>query len=140
PESSRLARLASGGAHGFAQSFFQVGGHVGSALGPLLAAFVVLPQGRGSLAWFGFGGAFGDVLPGGRWAVVQRRRSLRSDHVRTIGTLHHVAAVAGAAGDGGLDRLEVFLGEPKAGCREKFLHFGFGRRLAVQTRVEVDKR
>lgn len=52
PESSRLARLASGGAHGFAQSFFQVGGHVGSALGPLLAAFVVLPQGRESLAWF----------------------------------------------------------------------------------------
>ena len=56
PESSRLARLASGGAHGCAQSFFQVGGHVGSALGPLLAAFVVLPQGRGSLAWRRFWG------------------------------------------------------------------------------------
>ena len=52
PESSRIARLASGGRHGFAQSFFQVGGNLGSALGPLLAAFVVLPNGQGSIAWF----------------------------------------------------------------------------------------
>jgi FSR family fosmidomycin resistance protein-like MFS transporter len=52
PESSRIARLASGGRHGFAQSFFQVGGNLGSALGPLLAAFVVLPHGQGSVAWF----------------------------------------------------------------------------------------
>jgi FSR family fosmidomycin resistance protein-like MFS transporter len=69
PESSRLARLASGGAHGFAQSFFQVGGHVGSALGPLLAAFVVLPQGRNSLAWFALVALLGMcILVGvGRW-------------------------------------------------------------------------
>jgi FSR family fosmidomycin resistance protein-like MFS transporter len=69
PESSRLARLASGGAHGFAQSFFQVGGHVGSALGPLLAAFVVLPQGRDSLAWFALVALLGMcILVGvGRW-------------------------------------------------------------------------
>jgi len=52
PESSRIARLASGGRHGFAQSFFQVGGNLGSAMGPLLAAFVVLPRGQGSIAWF----------------------------------------------------------------------------------------
>ena len=52
PESSRIARLASGGRHGFAQSLFQVGGNVGSSLGPLLAAFIVLPRGQGSLAWF----------------------------------------------------------------------------------------
>jgi MFS transporter, FSR family, fosmidomycin resistance protein len=52
PESSRIARLASGGQHGLAQSLFQVGGNAGSALGPLLAAFVVLPRGQGSLAWF----------------------------------------------------------------------------------------
>ena len=51
PESSRIARLASGGRHGFAQSFFQVGGNAGSALGPLLAAFVILPHGQGALAW-----------------------------------------------------------------------------------------
>ena len=52
PESSRVARLASGGRHGFAQAFFQVGGNVGSAVGPLLAAFFVLPNGRHSIAWF----------------------------------------------------------------------------------------
>jgi FSR family fosmidomycin resistance protein-like MFS transporter len=52
PESSRIARLASGGRHGFAQAFFQVGGNVGSAVGPLLAAFVVLPYGQRSIAWF----------------------------------------------------------------------------------------
>ncbi len=52
PESSRVARLASGGRHGLAQSLFQVGGNVGSAIGPLLAAFIILPGGQGSLAWF----------------------------------------------------------------------------------------
>ena len=51
PESSRIARLASGGAHGLAQSVFQVGGNVGSALGPLAAAYVVLPHGQHGLAW-----------------------------------------------------------------------------------------
>ena len=51
PESSRIARLASGGAHGLAQSVFQVGGNVGSSLGPLAAAFVVLPRGQHGLAW-----------------------------------------------------------------------------------------
>ena len=52
PESSRVARMASGGQHGMAQSLFQVGGNAGSALGPLLAAFVVVPRGQGSIAWF----------------------------------------------------------------------------------------
>jgi MFS transporter, FSR family, fosmidomycin resistance protein len=52
PESSRIARLASGGRHGFAQSLFQVGGNAGSALGPLLAAFIVLPRGQRSVGWF----------------------------------------------------------------------------------------
>ncbi len=52
PEASRMARLASGGRHGLAQSVFQVGGNGGQALGPLAAAFVVIPHGQGSLAWF----------------------------------------------------------------------------------------
>jgi len=52
PESSRVARMASGGQHGLAQSVFQVGGNAGSALGPLLAAFIVLPVGQRSIAWF----------------------------------------------------------------------------------------
>ena len=52
PEASRVARMASGGRYGFAQSLFQVGGSSGSAIGPLLAAFVVVPHGQGSIAWF----------------------------------------------------------------------------------------
>ncbi|KFG69189.1 MFS transporter [Microvirga sp. BSC39] len=52
PESSRVARMASGGRHGLAQSVFQVGGNAGTALGPLLAAFIVVPFGQGSIAWF----------------------------------------------------------------------------------------
>ena len=51
PESSRVARMASGGRHGMAQSVFQVGGNAGSALGPLLAAFLVLPHGQRSIGW-----------------------------------------------------------------------------------------
>ena len=62
PESSRIARLASGGRHGFAQSFFQVGGNLGSAMGPLLAAFIVLPRGQGSIAWFGIAALIAIVL------------------------------------------------------------------------------
>jgi len=52
PESSRMARLASGGRHGLAQSLFQVGGNLGSSSGPLLAAFIVVPHGQGSIGWF----------------------------------------------------------------------------------------
>src|SRR5713101_457877 len=52
PESSRVARIASGGQHGLAQSVFQVGGNAGTSLGPLLAAFIVVPRGQSSVAWF----------------------------------------------------------------------------------------
>ena len=52
PEASRVARMASGGQHGLAQSLFQVGGNFGSSLGPLLAAFIIVPLGQGSIAWF----------------------------------------------------------------------------------------
>ena len=52
PEASRVARLASGGRHGLAQSLFQVGGNIGSSLGPILAAFIVIPRGQSSIAWF----------------------------------------------------------------------------------------
>src|SRR3954470_23579078 len=52
PEASRVARLASGGRHGLAQSLFQVGGNIGSSLGPILAALIVIPKGQSSIAWF----------------------------------------------------------------------------------------
>ncbi|MCW5299236.1 MFS transporter [Herbaspirillum lusitanum] len=52
PEASRVARMASGGRHGLAQSLFQVGGNAGSAMGPLLAAWIIIPGGQHSIAWF----------------------------------------------------------------------------------------
>ena len=52
PEASRVARIASGGRFGFAQSLFQVGGNIGSALGPLLAAAIIIGRGQGNIAWF----------------------------------------------------------------------------------------
>jgi MFS transporter, FSR family, fosmidomycin resistance protein len=62
PESSRVARVASGGKHGLAQSVFQVGGNVGSAVGPLLAAFIVLPRGQSSVAWFSIAALLGMLV------------------------------------------------------------------------------
>lgn len=62
PESSRVARLASGGKPGTAQSIFQVGGNVGSAVGPLLAAFIILPAGQTSVAWFSVAALVGIIV------------------------------------------------------------------------------
>ena len=75
PESSRIARLASGGQHGLAQSVFQVGGNTGSAVGPLIAAAVVVPFGQRSVAWFGLAALLGIVLllQVSRWYAAQRR-------------------------------------------------------------------
>jgi MFS transporter, FSR family, fosmidomycin resistance protein len=69
PESTRMARLASGGRHGFAQSLFQVGGQAGQALGPLLAAFIVVPRGQASISWFSLAALLAMVLllQVGRW-------------------------------------------------------------------------
>lgn len=62
PEASRVARFASGGRYGTAQSLFQVGGNIGTAIGPLLAAFIVVPLGRPSLLWFSVGALVGIVV------------------------------------------------------------------------------
>ena len=69
PEASRVARLASGGRYGFAQSVFQVGGNAGQALGPLLVALIVIPNGQGHAAWFALAAVVGVVLLTnvGRW-------------------------------------------------------------------------
>ncbi len=69
PESSRVARMASGGRHGLAQSVFQVGGNIGSAIGPLLAALIILPRGQASVAWFCGVALLGMFITGniGRW-------------------------------------------------------------------------
>ena len=77
PESSRVARLASGGRHGFAQSLFQVGGNVGSATGPLLAAFIVLPHGQSSVAWFSLTALLAIVLLSNVGGWYRRNRVVR---------------------------------------------------------------
>lgn len=75
PESSRVARMASGGRHGLAQSLFQVGGNTGSALGPLLAAAVIVPFGQRSAAWFALAALVGIGLLArvSRWYAHQHR-------------------------------------------------------------------
>ena len=78
PESSRVARMASGGRYGLAQSIFQVGGNAGSATGPLLAALIIIPRGRHSVAWFSLAALLAMVL---LWQVGgwYRRQQLLKD-------------------------------------------------------------
>jgi FSR family fosmidomycin resistance protein-like MFS transporter len=90
PESSRIARIASGGQHGFAQSFFQVGGNTGSAIGPLLAAFIVLPEGQPGVAWFSIAATAGVIILYfvGRWRSHHLSRATPSHlHVEQGSTL-----------------------------------------------------
>src|SRR5271170_1090602 len=86
PESSRIARLASGGRHGLAQSIFQVGGNAGSALGPLLAAWIIIPLGQTSLAWFAIAAmiAIAVLARVGTW--------YKHQHIRRPGAAHRAAA------------------------------------------------
>lgn len=78
PESSRVARMASGGQHGLAQSLFQVGGNAGSATGPLLAAFIVLPRGQRSIAWFSLVALLGMIVLTRVGAWFRQNRPVRS--------------------------------------------------------------
>src|SRR5215510_12028805 len=98
PESSRVARLASGCRHGFAQSLFQVGGNTGSAIGPLAAAFIVLPNGQGSVAWFALAAMLGIVLLsriGGWYRDHMVRQAKSRSHAHPVQTLSR-GRVAGA--------------------------------------------
>ncbi len=89
PEASRIARLASGGRFGLAQSVFQVGGNLGTSLGPLLVALVILPRGQGAIAWFSVAAlaAMAVLLWIGRWYLHHHLGSARRAAAR--------AAVAG---------------------------------------------
>ena len=77
PESSRVARMAAGRQPGLAQSLFQLGGNVGSSIGPLLAAVIVLRNGQRSVAWFGIAAVVGMVLLVARRPLVQARTASR---------------------------------------------------------------
>jgi FSR family fosmidomycin resistance protein-like MFS transporter len=97
PESSRMARVASGGRHGLAQALFQVGGNAGSAVGPLLAAFVVVPGGQSNVAWFSIAAlvAIGVLFQVGKWY---------QGHLRARAARPRAGAVEGRAA---LPRLRV---------------------------------
>src|SRR5579864_9161234 len=101
PESARVARMASGGQHGLAQSLFQVGGNAGSSLGPLLAAFIVLPRGQSSIAWFSFTALLAMLVltKVGAWSKMHRLANKNShaahgDRHPTISTKKIAIAVA----------------------------------------------
>ncbi|RYZ98861.1 MAG: MFS transporter, partial [Moraxellaceae bacterium] len=102
PEASRIARTASGGRFGFAQAFFQVGGNSGSALGPLLAAAVIIPRGQASIAWFTIFAVIGIIVlfNVSRWVIrthaalktsgkLQRQSNL--SHKQLVGALSVLA-------------------------------------------------
>jgi MFS transporter, FSR family, fosmidomycin resistance protein len=101
PESSRVARMASGGQHGLAQSLFQVGGNTGLSLGPLTAAYFVLPRGQTSIAWFSVV-AFAGILILGKvsgWAIRNRTQAakpgaVRSEHGPHLSTRRIVLSIA----------------------------------------------
>jgi FSR family fosmidomycin resistance protein-like MFS transporter len=95
PESSRVARMASGGQHGMAQSLFQVGGNAGSALGPLLATFI-LPRGQRSIAWFSFVALLGIILLADIGAWTKRRRAALAELQVAPPLAGHVVAAASA--------------------------------------------
>ncbi|NHB90713.1 MFS transporter [Photorhabdus cinerea] len=83
PESSRVARMASGGRHGLAQSLFQVGGNFGSSLGPLLAAVFIAPYGKGNVGWFSLAALLGIIvlLQISKWYKAQNY--IKNNQVRT---------------------------------------------------------
>jgi FSR family fosmidomycin resistance protein-like MFS transporter len=92
PESSRVARMASGGQHGLAQSLFQVGGNAGLSLGPLMAAFIVLPRGQSSIAWFSVAALAGIVLLSkvSGWAM-KNRVTVKKSSAAPQETAHHLS-------------------------------------------------
>ncbi len=111
PEASRVARLASGGRYGLAQSTFQVGGNAGSAFGPLLAAAIIIPFGQGNVAWFGLFALFAvraavrhqPLVPQPPEPVQAQSRA--EGHPRPVKAARH----RGAGGAGAAGVLQVFL-------------------------------
>ena len=83
PESSRVARMASGGRHGLAQSLFQVGGNLGSSLGPLLAALLIAPYGKGNVGWFSLAALLAIIvlLQVSRWYKIQQEAKKKQPNV-----------------------------------------------------------
>lgn len=97
PESSRVARMASGGRHGLAQSLFQVGGSLGSALGPLLAAIIIAPYGKGHVAWFVLAALLAIVIlmQVSRWYRFQTKNIVSTNAAREISPFPRKTVITG---------------------------------------------
>lgn len=97
PESSRVARMASGGRHGLAQSLFQVGGNLGSALGPLLAAIIIAPYGKGHVAWFVLAALLAMIIlmQVSRWYRVQTKNTVAANAAREISPFPRKTIITG---------------------------------------------
>lgn len=97
PESSRVARMASGGRHGLAQSLFQVGGNLGSALGPLLAAIIIAPYGKGHVAWFVLAALLAMIIlmQVSRWYRVQTKNTGPANAAREISPFPRKTIITG---------------------------------------------
>ncbi len=130
PESSRVARMASGGRHGLAQSLFQVGGNLGSSLGPLLAAWIIVPHGQGSVAWFSLAALLAIVvlLQVGRWyahqhapgnrarRAVENHVALPTPHDRDLARRPRPAGVLEVLLPGQPEQLLHVLSDPQVRC------------------------
>ena len=95
PEASRVARMASGGRYGVAQALFQVGGNLGGAIGPLLAAFIVLPRGQGAIAWVSIAAmvAMGVLTRVGMWYAGRLRSTHSAPRAAAAASVPHARAV-----------------------------------------------
>ena len=130
PEATRMARMASGGRHGFAQSLFQVGGQVGQAIGPLLAAFIIVPRGQESLTWFS-----GAVLLAmlvlfqvGLWYRSQKPLAVKP---KTIGSVGGLSLPQGVAFAYGILLLLMFSKSAYTACLSKYYTFYLIERFGV---------
>lgn len=95
PEASRVARMASGGRHGLAQSIFQVGGNFGTSLGPLLAAWIILPRGQGSVAWFSLAAMLAMLVLSRVGAWYRQHQARSSKKTKVYGGLNHQVLTRG---------------------------------------------
>ncbi len=122
PEATRMARMASGGRHGFAQSLFQVGGQTGQAFGPLLAAFIVVPRGQESLTLFS-GAVLLAMLVLSQVGLWYKRQSPAPVKPKTVGAVGSLSLPKGVAFAFGILFLLMFSKSAYTACLSKYYTF-----------------
>ena len=130
PEATRMARMASGGRHGFAQSMFQVGGQVGQAIGPLLAAFIIVPHGQESLTWFSAAVLLAMLVlfQVGTWYRAQNPQAVKP---KTVGSVTSWSLPKGVALTYGILLLLMFSKSAYSACLSKYYTFYLIERFSM---------